>query len=111
MTFKILVCAVFIGIAFMALCDLFNHFAKARFMRWCLERVYDLQAIWNVFFTHHKWEVDNIKRRDAAKWVKIEPVESPKQLSKNSPNTTIWTVTTLDAESLQYETKEVQQIE
>jgi len=111
MTFKIFVCSICVLIAFMALCDLYNHFAKTRFMRWCFERVYDLQAFWEVFFAHHKWTVDNLKRKDAAKWVKIEPVESPKKLPKNSPNTTIWTVTTLDAESLSYETKEVQQIE
>lgn len=111
MTFITFVFAVCVLIVFMALCDLYNHFAKTRLMRWCLARVYDVQAIWEVFFEHHKWTVDNIKRKDAAKWVKIEPVETPRQLPKNSPYTRTWEVTTLDAELLQYETKEVKQIE
>jgi len=111
MTFKIFVCSICALIAFMALCDLYNHFAKTRLMRWCFERVYDLQAIYEVFFAHHAWTVDNLKRKDAAKWVKIEPVESPKQIQKNSPYVREWEVTTLDAESLSYETKEVKRIE
>jgi hypothetical protein len=98
---------VCIGIAFMALCDLFNHLLKTRLMRWCLARVYDLQAIHERFFIHHRWTVDNIKRRDAAKWVKIEAVDKPK-IETKSTGVYSWAVEVKNAEIGSYTTSEIE---
>jgi hypothetical protein len=94
----------------MALCDLFNHLLKTRLMRWCLERVYDLQAIHERFFIHHAWTVDNIKRRDAAKWVKIEEVK-PIKIETKSTGVYSWAVEVKNAELGQYNTSEIEVIE
>jgi len=107
MTFKIFVCAVCMLIAFMALFDLFNHFAKAKLMRFGLEATYNLQAWWECFFTHHKWTVDNLKRRDAAKWVKIEAVDKPK-IETKSTGVYVWAVEVKNAEIGSYTTSEIE---
>jgi len=80
-------------------------------MRWCLARVYDIQAIWEVFFAHHAWTVDNLKRKDAAKRnVKVEYLPLLEQ-KDNTPFAFKWSVTVQDIDKKSYQTKQVEVVD